>query len=54
MFEASYGNPYTGLDGLVRAISITGEISKFLEFYTFVGCIVLPFNSILMVNVEVL
>ena len=29
MFEASYGNPYTGLDGLVRAISITGEISKF-------------------------
>ena len=27
---------------------------NFLEFYTFVGCIVLPFNSILMVNVEVL
>ena len=26
----------------------------FLEFYTFVGCIVLLFNPILMVNVEVL
>ena len=35
-------------------ILITGEISKFLEFYTFVGCIVLLFNPILMVNVEVL
>ena len=27
---------------------------NFLEFYTFVGCIVLLFNPILMVNVEVL
>ena len=35
-------------------ILITGEISNFLEFYTFVGCVVLLFNPILMVNVEVL
>ena len=54
MWEASYCAPYTGLACLVRPISITGEISKFLEFYTFVGCIVLLFNPILMVNVEVL
>ena len=35
-------------------ISITGEISNFLEFYIFVGCVVLLFNPILMGNVEVL
>ena len=29
MLEASYCAPHTGLDCLVRAISITGEISKF-------------------------
>ena len=48
--------PHTGLACLVRpvAILITGEISNFLEFYTFVGCVVLLFNPILMVNVEVL
>ena len=35
-------------------ILTTGEISNFLEFYTFVGCVVLLFNPILMVKVEVL
>ena len=29
MLEASYCAPFTGLAGLVRPISITGEISKF-------------------------
>ena len=35
-------------------ISNTGVISNFLEFYTFVGCVVLLFHPILMGNVEVL
>ena len=33
---------------------IAGEISIFLNFYIFVGCVVLLFNPILMGNVEVL
>ena len=35
-------------------ILITGEISNFLEFYIFVGCVVWLVNPILMGNVEVL
>ena len=47
MFEASYGNPYTGLDGLVRAILITGEISNFFGILHIcrLYCFAIPFHS---------